>query len=57
MQMTSDVEILLELPDKYLRSDASSGSGMMNVGGWRPASTATSRCRPANAAAMAPAAA
>jgi hypothetical protein len=25
MQMTSDTELLLELPDKYLRSDASSG--------------------------------
>ena len=27
MQMNSDVEILLELPDKYLRSEASSGGG------------------------------
>jgi len=27
MQMSSDVEILLDLPDKYLRSEASSGGG------------------------------
>jgi hypothetical protein len=28
VQLNSDVEILLELPDKYLRSEASSGGGM-----------------------------
>ena len=33
MQVNSDVEILLELPDKYLRSEASSGGGMMMAGG------------------------
>jgi len=34
MQMTSDVELLLELPDKYLRSDVTSGpiSGGMTSG-------------------------
>ena len=36
MQLNSDVEILIELPDKYLRSEASSGGGggfMMVAGG------------------------
>src|SRR5258705_6399823 len=33
MQINSDVEILLELPDKYLRSEASSGGGMVMVSG------------------------
>jgi hypothetical protein len=33
MQLNSDVEILLELPDKYLRSEASSGGGMVMVAG------------------------
>ena len=33
MQVNSDVEILLELPDKYLRSEASSGGGMVMVAG------------------------
>lgn len=33
MQVNSDVEILLELPDKYLRSEASSGGGMIMAGG------------------------
>jgi hypothetical protein len=33
MQLSSDVEILLELPDKYLRSEVSSGGGMMLAGG------------------------
>jgi hypothetical protein len=34
MQLNSDVEILLEFPDKYLRSEASSGGGMvMGAGG------------------------
>ncbi len=36
MQLTSEVEILLDLPDKYLRSEASSGGGgmmMMSGGG------------------------
>src|SRR5947207_15983304 len=28
MQLNSDVEILIELPDKYLRSEASTGGGM-----------------------------
>jgi hypothetical protein len=32
MQLTSDVEILLDLPDKYLRSEVS-GGGMMLAGG------------------------
>lgn len=32
MQMSSDVEILLELPDKYLRSETSSGGGMVVAG-------------------------
>ena len=31
VQMTSDLEILLELPDKYLRSDASSGPMSMTM--------------------------
>lgn len=49
MQMTSDVEILLELPDKYLRSDASSGpmSMTMNSG-----FVGEKVIRPANAASM-----
>lgn len=33
MQVNSDVEILLEFPDKYLRSEASSGGGMIMAGG------------------------
>jgi hypothetical protein len=35
MQLNSDVEILIELPDKYLRSEASSGggAGVVVVGG------------------------
>src|SRR2546423_1847316 len=35
MQLNSDVEIVIELPDKYLRSEASSGGGggMMMVAG------------------------
>jgi hypothetical protein len=33
MQLSSDVEILLELPDKYLRSEVSSSPGMMLGGG------------------------
>jgi hypothetical protein len=33
MQVNSDVEILLELPDKYLRSEAGSGGGMVMVAG------------------------
>lgn len=33
MQMTSDVEILLELPDKYVRSDQASSPGMIIGGG------------------------
>lgn len=33
MQVNSEVEILLELPDKYLRSEASSGGGMMMIAG------------------------
>lgn len=33
MQVTSDVEILLELPDKYLRSEVSSGGGMVVMSG------------------------
>jgi hypothetical protein len=33
MQVNSDVEILLELPDKYLRTEASSGGGMIMAGG------------------------
>jgi hypothetical protein len=50
MQMTSDVEILLELPDKYLRSDTSSGpmSMTMNTG-----FVGEKVIRPANAASMA----
>ena len=49
MQMISDVEILLELPDKYLRSDASSGpmSMTMNSG-----FVGEKVIRPANAASM-----
>ena len=51
MQLASDVEILLDLPDKYVRSDASSG-GMMTMSmaigfnGEKP-------IRPANAVPMA----
>jgi hypothetical protein len=33
VQVNSDVEILLELPDKYLRSEAASGGGMVMAGG------------------------
>ena len=33
MQVTSDVEILLELPDKYLRSEVAGGGGMMMIAG------------------------
>jgi hypothetical protein len=33
MQVNSDVEILLDLPDKYLRNEASSGGGMIMAGG------------------------
>jgi hypothetical protein len=33
MQMSSDVEILLDLPDKYLRAETPSGGGMMVVAG------------------------
>jgi hypothetical protein len=33
MQMSSDVEILLELPDKYLRTEVSSGGGMIMAAG------------------------
>ena len=33
MQVSSDVEIVLELPDKYLRSEASTGGGMIMAGG------------------------
>lgn len=50
MQLTSDVEILLELPDKYVRSETSSGmmASTMSMGfnGERP-------IRPANAVGMA----
>ena len=50
MQMTSDVEILLELPDKYLRSEVSSGpvSMTMNSG-----FVGEKVIRPANATSMA----
>lgn len=50
MQLTSDVEILLELPDKYLRSDVSSGpmSMTMNSG-----FVGDKVIRPANASSMA----
>jgi hypothetical protein len=50
MQVTSDVEILLELPDKYLRSDVSSGpmSMTMNSG-----FSGDKVIRPANATSMA----
>ena len=43
--MSSDVEILLELPDKYLRTEGRSGGGMMMAGGGRRASTAIGRSR------------
>jgi hypothetical protein len=33
VQLSSDVEILLEFPDKYLRSEVSNGGGMMLAGG------------------------
>ena len=33
MQVTSDVEILLELPDKYVRTDQSNGPGIVMAGG------------------------
>jgi hypothetical protein len=33
MQMNSDVEILLDLPDKYLRQETPSGGGMVIAGG------------------------
>lgn len=46
MQMTSDVEILIELPDKYLRSDV--GSGAMSSG-----FVGEKAIRPANATSMA----
>jgi hypothetical protein len=33
MQLNSDVEIVIDLPDKYLRSEVSSGGGMVMSGG------------------------
>jgi hypothetical protein len=33
MQVSSEVEIVLELPDKYLRSELASGGGMVTAGG------------------------
>ncbi len=33
MQLTSDVEIVLDLPDKYLRAETPNGGGMMMIGG------------------------
>jgi len=33
MQVSSDVEILLDLPDKYLRTEASTGGGMIMAAG------------------------
>ncbi len=33
MQLNSDVEILLDLPDKYLRAEAASGGGMVMMAG------------------------
>jgi hypothetical protein len=33
MQVSSDVEILIELPDKYLRNEVSTGGGMIMAGG------------------------
>jgi hypothetical protein len=33
MQVNSDVEIVLDLPDKYLRSETSNGGGMVMAGG------------------------
>ena len=33
MQVNSDVEILLDLPDKYLRNEASTGGGMIMAAG------------------------
>ena len=50
MQMTSDVEILLELPDKYLRADVSSGPMSMTMSS---GFVGEKVIRPANASSMA----
>ena len=50
MQMTSDTEILLELPDRYLRSDTSSGP---MSGGFTSGFNGEKVIRPANAMSMA----
>ena len=50
MQMTSDVEILLELPDKYVRSEVGSGPMSMTMSSGFVGDKAV---RPANAASMA----
>ena len=47
MQMNTDVEILLELPDKYLRSESRRARPMMRGGIDVPASTATRPMQPA----------
>jgi hypothetical protein len=50
MQMTTDTEILLELPDRYLRSDTSSGP---MSGGFTSGFNGDKVIRPANAISMA----
>ena len=49
MQMTADVEVLLELPDKYIRTDTSSGP----MGGFSIGFNGSKPIRPANAVGMA----
>ena len=51
MQLTSEVEILLELPDKYLRSDVSSGGGPM-AGGFSMGFNGDKPIRPANSGSL-----
>jgi hypothetical protein len=50
MQLTSEVEILLELPDKYLRSDVSSGGPM--GGGFSIGFNGDKPIRPANSGSL-----
>jgi hypothetical protein len=50
MQMTADVEILLDLPDKYIRSESSSGP---MAGGFSTGFNGEKAIRPANATPMA----
>jgi len=48
MQMTSDIEILLELPDRYVRTESSSGPMAMAVGAMTVGFNGEKVIRPAN---------